>query len=99
MCKKLEMEVLQLRMDQADTITELKQAQECFPLPEIRFDDAEEWLQHMASLAERMKVALGMAARTFWYMDPNLGEDFEFILMQLQGCPTWMSKWQFSSAF
>lgn len=68
------------------------------PLPEVRINDAEDRLRHLAGLAERMMVALTVVVG-IWYRDPTLGADLESILAHLEGCPEWMMEWQFSGAF
>ena len=69
------------------------------PLPEIQNDDAEARLQEVAAVAEKMKVALGVAMGTLFREDPRLSADIETVLSLLGKSPEQLEDWIYSTAF
>lgn len=50
-------------------------------------------------VAEKMKVALGVAMGTLFHEDPRLSVDIEMVLSLLEKSPEQLEDWIYSAAF
>lgn len=69
------------------------------PLPAIQIDDPEKWLLKVASVAEQMTGALGIAAGTLFAGHPDLTSDLEVILKLLANPSNQLDVWMYFTAF
>lgn len=73
----------------------------CFttPLPAIQNEDAEKRLREVASIAEQMTTALGIAAGTLFAGHSGPTSDLEVVLELLADSSNQLDDWLYSTAF